>query len=78
MFHKKKEKMTRWEYLESLKRMGKIVTSEEAKAFHKEMRKYKNGPKVPLSMRYPDLLIQISSSALATAIVALIYVAVIN
>lgn len=78
MFHKKKEKMTIQEYEESLERMRKITTPEEARAFHKEMRKYKNGPRLSLFMRHPDFPMQISIVALAIAIVALIYVAVIN
>ena len=73
MFHKKKKEMTRQEYMESLERMGEITTPEEARAFHKEMRKYKDGPRLPLFMRYPDFPMQISIVALVVAILELIY-----
>lgn len=75
MFHEKKKEMTSQEYKESLKRMRKITTPEEARAFHKEMRKYKNGPRLPLFMRYPDFPLQISIVALVIAIFELVYVA---
>lgn len=48
---KRKREMTRQEYRESLERIGKLGTPEEARAFHREMRKYKNGPRLPLFMR---------------------------
>ena len=73
MFHKKKKEMTRQEYMESLERMVEITTPEEARAFHKEMRKYKDGPRLPLFMRYPDFPMQISIVALVVAILELIY-----
>lgn len=73
MFHEKKKEMTRQEYMESLERMRKITTPEEARAFHKEMRKYKDGPRLPLFMRYPDFPMQISIVALVAAILELIY-----
>ena len=75
MFDKKKKEMTRREYEESLKRMRKIATPEEARAFHKKMRKYKNGPRLPLFMRYPEFPMQLSIVALAVAILELAYVA---
>lgn len=73
MFHEKKKEMTRREYEESLERMRKIATPEEARAFHKEMWKYKDGPRLPLFMRYPDFPMQISIVALVVAILELIY-----
>ena len=76
MFYKKKKEMTMTEYQESLERMGKIKTPEEARAFHKEMRKYKDGPRLPLFMRYPDFPMQISMVALVVAILELVYVAI--
>lgn len=75
MFDEKKKEMTRREYEESLERMRKIATPEEARAFHKEMRKYKNGPRLPLFMRYPEFPMQLSIVALAVAILELAYVA---
>lgn len=53
--------------------MRKITTPEEARVFHKEMRKYKDGPRLPLFMRYPDFPMQISIVALVAAILELIY-----
>ena len=76
MFREKEKEMTRQEYRESLERMRKIVTPEEARAFHKEMRKYKNGPRLPLFMRYPDFPMQIRIVALVIAILELAYVAI--
>ena len=76
MFREKEKEMTRQEYRESLERMRKIVTPEEARAFNKEMRKYKNGPRLPLFMRYPDFPMQISIVALVIAILELAYVAI--
>lgn len=73
MFHEKKKEMTRQEYMDSLERMRKITTPEEARVFHKEMRKYKDGPRLPLFMRYPDFPMQISIVALVAAILELIY-----
>lgn len=52
---KKKIEMTRQEYRKSLERFGEIKTPEEARAFHKEMRCYKNAPRVPLFRRYPEI-----------------------
>ena len=59
--------------MDSLGRMRKITTPEEARVFHKEMRKYKDGPRLPLFMRYPDFPMQISIVALVAAILELIY-----
>ncbi|MFR0961377.1 MAG: hypothetical protein ACLSGB_05115 [Dorea sp.] len=73
---KRKREMTRQEYRESLERIGKLETPEEARAFHREMRKYKNGPRLPLFMRYPDFPMQISIVALVIAILELMYVAI--
>ena len=76
MKSKRKKEMTSQEYRDSLKRIEKIETPEEARAFHREMRKYKNGPRLPLFMRYPDLPMQISIVALVIAILELMYVAI--
>ncbi len=75
MWFDEKKEMTSQEYKESLKRMRKIETPKEARAFHKEMRKYKNGPRLPLFVRYPDFPLQISIVALVIAIFELVYVA---
>lgn len=73
---KRKREMTRQEYRESLERIGKLGTPEEARVFHREMRKYKNGPRLPLLMRYPDFPMQISIVALVIAILELMYAAI--
>lgn len=71
----KKQKMTNQEYKDALKRFEEIRTPEDARKFHKEQRKYKNGIKLPLFRRYPDFPMQISIVALVIAILELAYVA---
>lgn len=70
---KKKIEMTRQEYRESLERFGEINTPEEARAFHKEMRRYKNAPRVPLFRRYPKFPDKFSATVLAMEIITIIY-----
>ena len=76
MWLKEKKELTTQEHWNSLERMRKLKTPEEARRFHKEMRKYKNGPRLPLFMRYPDFPMQISIVALVIAILELMYVAI--
>ena len=72
----KKQKMTQQEYKDALRRFEEIKTPEEARKFHKEQQKYKNGIKLPLFRRYPDFPMQISIVALVIAILELLYVAI--
>lgn len=69
---KKKIEMTRQEYRKSLERFGEIKTPEEARAFHKEMRCYKNAPRVPLFRRYPEIPDKVSIAVLVMEIVTII------
>lgn len=69
---KKKIEMTRQEYRKSLERFGEINTPEEARAFHKEMRCYKNAPRVPLFRRYPEIPDKVSIAVLVMEIVTII------
>lgn len=69
---KKKIEMTRQEYRKSLERFGEIKTPEEARAFHKEMRCYKNAPRVPLFRRCPEIPDKVSIAVLVMEIVTII------
>lgn len=69
---KKKIEMTRQEYRKSLERFGEIKTPEEAREFHKEMRCYKNAPRVPLFRRYPEIPDKVSIAVLVMEIVTII------
>ncbi len=73
---KRKREMTPEERIDSIRKFEKIKTPEDARKYHKEMRKYKNGPRLPLFMRYPDFPMQISIVALVIAILELMYVAI--
>lgn len=69
---KKKIEMTRQEYRKSLERFGEIKTPEEARAFQKEMRCYKNAPRVPLFRRYQEIPDKVSIAVLVMEIVTII------
>lgn len=61
MWHKKEER-TPEVHREYLKKLEKVKTPEDARALHKEMKKYKGGSGLPLPMRYPDAPLYISST----------------
>lgn len=61
MWHKKEER-TPEVHREYLKKLEKVKTPEDARALHKEMKKYKGGSGLPLPMRYPDAPLYISSA----------------
>ena len=71
---KRKREMTAEEGLHFIQKFEEVKTPEDARKLHKEMRKYKNGPRLPLLMRYPDFQMQISIVTLV--IVELLYVAI--
>ncbi len=69
---KRKREMTAEEGLYYIRKFEEVKTPEDARKLHKEMRKYKYGPRLPLSMRYPDFPTQISIVALGVALLAVI------
>ena len=71
---KRKREMTAEEGLHFIQKFEEVKTPEDARKLHKEMRKYKNGPRLPLLMRYPDFQMQISIVTLV--ILELLYVAI--
>ena len=73
---KRKREMTAEEGLHFIQKYEEVKTPEDARKLHKEMRKYKNGPRLPLFMRYSDFPMQISIVALVIAILELMYVAI--
>lgn len=73
---KRKREMTAEEGLHFIQKLEEVKTPEDARKLHKEMRKYKNGPRLPLLMRYPDFQMQISIVTLVIVILELLYVAI--
>ena len=76
MWLKEKKELTTQEHWNSLERMRKLKTPEEARRFHKEMRKYKNGPRLPLFTRYPNFPLYIESISSTITILVVIYAVV--
>ena len=72
MRFKRKREMTAEERMYYIQKFEEAKTPEDARKLHKEMRKYKNGPRLPLFMRYPDFATQISIVALGVALLAVI------
>ena len=75
MWHKKEER-TPEVHREYLKKLEKVKTPEDARALHKEMKKYKGGSGLPLPMRYPDTPLYISSTVAAIEII--IFIVILN
>ncbi len=57
----KKEERTPEVHREYLKKLEKVETPADARALHKEMKKYKGGSGIPLFMRYPDAPLYVCS-----------------
>ena len=76
MRFKRKREMTAEERMYYIQKFEEAKIPEDARKLHKEMRKYKNGPRLPLFMRYPDFPMQIIIVALVIAILELLYVAI--
>lgn len=70
MEKKRKKPREGRDFEELLERLRFCGSAKEARAIHKELRKYGDG--IPLYDRYPNLPIWVSSAALVFAIVSMI------